>query len=127
SDEPTRGDARPALLYADNPNQSAQEEFVTKVKLTQRVKPGRFTVRDFDFRNQLDYQLFSQAQATTQGELPYEQYVYEPGAFWYEPGQAGGTPVADDKGVARTNEKEGKALVTRDLDGERRGRRVGSD
>jgi len=126
SDEPTTGDPRPALHFADNPNEAAEREFITKVKLTQRVKPGRLTVRDFDFRNRLDYQLFSEARAQVANELPYEQYTYEPGAFWYEPGAggAGDTPVADDKGVARTNEKEGSKLVTRTLDGERRTRRV---
>jgi type VI secretion system secreted protein VgrG len=122
TDGPTSEGPRPALPYVDNPSEAAELEFVTKVRLTQRVKPGRFTVRDFDFRNQLDYQLFQEARAKT--ELAYEQYVYEPGAFWYEPGQAGGTPFADDRGVARTNEKEGKARVTRELDAERRTRRV---
>jgi type VI secretion system secreted protein VgrG len=127
TDEPTNGDVRPSLHYVDNPSQSAEREFITKVKLSQRVKPGRYTLRDFDFRKQLDYQLYSDAKASTPNELPYELYDYEPGAFWYEPGPSGGgagdTPVADDKGVARTNEKEGKQLVTRDLDGERRARR----
>ncbi len=90
SDEPTTGDARAPLHFVDNPNHAAELEFVTKVKLAQRVKPGRFTVRDFDFRNRLDHQLFAEAKAAT--ELPYEHYNYEPGAFWYEPGQGGGTP-----------------------------------
>jgi type VI secretion system secreted protein VgrG len=124
SDQPTQGDARPPLGYVDNPNQAAQREYVTKVKLVQRVKPGRRTVRDFDFRNRLDYQLYAEARAATAPEVPYELYDYEPGAFWYEPGQGGDTPVADDKGIARTSEKEGNRLVTRDLDGERRLRRM---
>jgi type VI secretion system secreted protein VgrG len=123
SDQPTQGDARSPLLYVDHAHGPVERDIVTKVKLAQRVKPGRFTVRDFDFRNRLDYQLFSAAQATTAPELPYELYDYEPGAFWFEPGQGGDTPVADDKGVARTSEKEGNRLVTRDLDGERRARR----
>ncbi len=123
SDEPTTGEARAPLPFVDNPSQSAEREFISKVKLVQRVKPGRMTVRDFDFRNRLDYQLFAEAKATA-SEQPYEHYNYEPGAFWYEPGQGGDTPVADDKGVARTSEKEGAKLVTRDLDGERRARRL---
>src|SRR5512133_3610507 len=68
SDEPTTGDARPALRFVDNPNQAAEREFVTKVKLTQRVKPGRFTVRDFDFRNRLDQQLFAEAKGASPTE-----------------------------------------------------------
>jgi type VI secretion system secreted protein VgrG len=122
SDAPTTGNARLPIPYVDRPNESSELEFVTKVKLAQRVKPGRLTVRDFDFRQKLDYQLFAEARAKT--ELPYEQYIYEPGAFWYEPGQAGDTPVADDKGVARSNEKEANRIVTRNLDAERRARRA---
>ncbi|EYF05451.1 type VI secretion system tip protein TssI/VgrG [Chondromyces apiculatus] len=122
SDEPTAGEARPTLPYADNPNDASEFEYVTKVKLAQEVKPGRYAVRDFDFRNKLDAQLFAEARAAT--ETPYEQYVYEPGAFWYEPGQGGGTPVADDKGIARTNPGEGDKLAQRKLDGDRRARRA---
>ena len=122
SDDPTTGDARPPLPFVDNPSESAEREFVTKVKLAQKVKPGRFTIRDFDFRNKLDAQLFAEARAAT--EVAYEQYLYEPGAFWYEPGQGGDTPVADDKGVARTNPAEGDRLVQRHLDAERRARRA---
>ena len=122
SDQPTAPGPRPSLPFVDNPNQEAEKEFVTKVKLTQKIKPGRVTFRDFDFRNQLDYQLFAEARAKT--EIAYEQYHYDPGAFWVEPGLGGDTPVADDKGIARTNEKEGKARVTRELDGARRTRRV---
>ena len=122
SDEPTTGEARPQLPYVDNPNQAAELEFVSQVKLAQQVKPGRFTVRDFDFRNQLDAQLFAEARAAT--EVPYEHYLYEPGAFWYEPGQGGDTPIADDKGIARTNPGEGAQLAQRNLDAERRARRA---
>lgn len=122
TDKPTAPGPRPALPFVDNPNQEAEKEFATKVKLTQKVKPGRFTFRDFDFRKNLDYQLFCEARAKT--ELPYEHYYYDPGAFWFEPGQGGDTPVADDKGIARTIEREGQARVTRELDASRRTRRV---
>jgi type VI secretion system secreted protein VgrG len=124
SDEPTARDARPPLPFVDNPSQSAEKEFVSNVKLVQRVKPGRVTVRDFDFRGALDAQLFAEARANAAAELAYEQYHYEPGAFWYEPGQAGDTPMADSKGVARTNKGEADRLAQRHLDGERRTRRA---
>jgi type VI secretion system secreted protein VgrG len=122
TDQPTVPGSRAALPFVDNPNQEAEKEFATKVKLTQKVKPGRFTFRDFDFRKNLDYQLFSDARAKT--ELAYEHYHYDPGAFWFEPGQGGDTPVADDKGIARTNEREANARTTRELDAARRTRRV---
>jgi type VI secretion system secreted protein VgrG len=122
SDEPTSRDPRPSLPFVDNPGESAEKEFITKVNLAQQVRPGRFTVRDFDFRNQLDAQLFAEARAAT--ETAYEHYDYEPGAFWYEPGQGGDTPVADSKGVARTSMSEGNLIAQRLLDGERRGRRA---
>jgi type VI secretion system secreted protein VgrG len=122
SDQPTQGDPRPPLHYVSGLTQGTLHEIITRVTLAQRVKPGRFTVRDFDFRNQLDYQLFTAARAAT--EIPYELYDYEPGALWFEPGQGGDTPVADDRGTARTNPAEGDRLVGRYLDAERRGRRA---
>ncbi len=124
SDEPTTRDARTALPFVDNPSQSAEREFISKVKLVQNVKPGRFTVRDFDFRGALDAQLFAEARAAVAAEAAYEQYTYEPGAFWYEPGQSSDTPVADSKGVARTSKGEGDRLAQRHLDGQRRARRA---
>ncbi len=114
-----------ALPYADNPNEAFTPEYTTKVRLAQQVTPGRYTIRDFDFRNRPDYQLFADSESDSDNdENKYEQYHYLPGAFVVEPGQGGDTPVADDRGIARVNEAEARNLAQRSLDGERRDRRV---
>lgn len=127
TDEPTSNPPRPGgpLPYVDNPNEASEREFTTSVRLAQVVKPGRFTIRDFDFRNRPDYQLFAKAESGSDNEEnKYEQYHYLPGAFVVEPGQGGDTPVADDRGIARVNEPEAQRLAQRSLDGARRDRRV---
>jgi len=127
ADEPQSNAPRPGgpLPYADNPNEAFAPEFTTKVRQAQVVTPGRYTIRDFDFRNRPDYQLFAESESDSDNEEnKYEQYHYLPGAFVVEPGQGGDTPVADDRGIARVNETEAQNLAQRSLDGERRDRRV---
>ena len=90
------------------------EESITSVGLAQKVAPGKFTVGDYDFRLKPDLPLWADSTAEAPESL-LEHYRYEPGAFWLEPGQGGGTPAADDKGVARTDMKEAEARAEREL------------
>ncbi len=117
SDVPHARDPRPGppIPYEDKPNEAAEREFVTKVRLAHRVRPGRFTLRDHDFRRRADYQLVGKAAPAEAPEDFYEQYRYVPGGFLVETGKGGDTPVADDKGVARHDEKEGGELAQRGL------------
>jgi type VI secretion system secreted protein VgrG len=106
---------RPMLPYADNPNQAAEKEFVTRVRLSHEVRPGAFTLRDFDFRNP-GFPLFAEAPKAAGAEAAYEQYQYRPGQFLIETEGGGDTPVADDQAVARHvaaygNEQAARALV----------------
>jgi type VI secretion system secreted protein VgrG len=104
----------PPIPYTDNPNQTAQKEYVQHVRLGHEVRPGASTYRDYDFRNP-PYPLFG--KATPKAPAPedaYEQYRYDPGAFLVE-SAGGGTPFADDKGVYRRDEKYGTDLSTRVL------------
>jgi type VI secretion system secreted protein VgrG len=113
--------AAPPIHYVDNPSQSAEKEFVTKVRLSHEVRPGAHTIRDYDFRNP-SFPLFGDAPKAKAPEDKYEQYHYEPGSFLVETGKGGDTPVADDKGVARYEQKSGKDRAERALGGERMGR-----
>ena len=123
-DEPQAGDPRAGLPlpFLDSPGQAAagEKEYVTAVRFGQDVKPGRVTIRDFDFRRPR-MTLESEAPATTGEEARYEQYRYEPSAFLRElPAEAElatSTPVADDRGVARFEGAHGTALAARDLAG----------
>jgi len=123
-DKPQTAEARAggAIHFVDNPNQAAEKEFITHVRLAHEVRPGAHVIRDYDFRNP-NFPLYSEAAKAPAPEDRYEQYHYKPGAFLIEPGKGGGTPVADDKGVARYDQTFGKTVAERRLAGERMGRR----
>ncbi|HEX4405606.1 MAG TPA: type VI secretion system tip protein TssI/VgrG [Polyangia bacterium] len=125
SDSPETNEPRAGfpLPYADNPNQAANREFITQVRLAQVVRPGAVTLRDFDFRRKPDYQLLGKA-VQTGDEAVYEQYQYRPGAMVIDDAKGGGTPVADDKGVARNDDKQGADLANKELLGIRAGQRI---
>ena len=117
---PIRGSS--PISYVDNPNQAAEKEFVTHVRLSHEVRPGAHTIRDHDFRKP-GFALLGEAPKAKAPEDKYEQYHYQPGAFLVETGKGGDTPVADDKGVARHDAKSGKDRAARALLGERMGNR----
>jgi type VI secretion system secreted protein VgrG len=125
SDSLHEGDARAwgPLRFVDNPNRSADREFVTGLRFWHEVRPGAFTFRDYDFRHP-SFALAGEAERAPAPEERYEQYHYRPGGFLIEGGRGGGTPVADDKGVARHDLDYGKARARRALAGERGGNRA---
>ena len=129
NDQPNKNELRSGLPipYVDNPS-SGDDEYVQHVRLAQEVRPGAHVVRDFDFRRKPDYQLFGRSKAmgkeSAVREQKYEQYVYHPGGFRIDDGKAGGTPVADDKGTARHDEKEAGSLAERVLVGIRTSNRM---
>lgn len=112
-----------ALSYVDNPNRESEQEYVTRVRLAHAVKPGAHVIRDYDFRNP-SYALMGEAPKASGAEAKYEQYHYEPGASLIEGGKGGGTPAADDKGVARYEQSHAKDRADRMLGGARSDKRV---
>ena len=104
----------PPIHYVDNPSQAAEKEFVSHVRIAQEVRPGAHTIRDYDFRNPA-FQLFGEATMAPSPEDKLEQYQYDPGSFLVEGAKGGDTPVADDKGVARYEQKYGNDLAERSL------------
>ncbi len=106
--------AAPPLPYVDNPTQSAEKEFVSHVRVAHEVRPGAHTIRDYDFRNPA-FQLFGEASKAAAPEDKLEQYHYDPGSFLVEGAKGGDTPAADDKGIARYEQKYGKSLSERSL------------
>ena len=100
-DAPTRGDARPAIRNAENPNQPGNNEWMCRVHLTHEVRPGAAMIRDFDFEKP-KYLLRGEGEKTKKEEF-FEQYVYEHGSF--------------------TDDKEGKRRTDILLQSERRTKR----
>ncbi len=112
----------PPIHYVDNPNAAGEIEYVTQVRLSHEVRPGAYTIRDYDFRNP-SFALFGEAKKADPPESIYEQYQYWPGGSIAETGAAGDTPVADDKGFARYDQRHLAERASAALLGERAGRR----
>ena len=120
-DELQNGAVRsPAIPYVDNPNEAQEEEFATLLHLTREVRPGAHVLRDYDFRMP-GYQLYGKSPKIG-AEKRYEQYHQKSGSAWIEDQSGGGTPVADDKGTARTNQDYMNEHATRRLEANRTGR-----
>ena len=113
-DTPQSNPARPPIAFRDNPT-DADREHVTEVHVGRRIKPGKLTVRDHDYRRPAAYALRSSAKAQGGVEEALESYHYQPGAFLYESDKGEPSPVADDRGRYRTDEKEAAALAERRL------------
>ncbi|WP_437538998.1 type VI secretion system tip protein TssI/VgrG [Sorangium sp. So ce726] len=113
----------PSIAFRDNPT-DADLEHVTKVRVGRQIRPGRYSVRDHDHRRPPNYALLSTAKAAEPLEESLERFHYVPGAFLYESDKGQPTPVADDRGRYRTDEKEAGALAQRRLDAQRVGARA---
>ncbi|MBI4952744.1 MAG: type VI secretion system tip protein VgrG [Myxococcales bacterium] len=115
-----------ALGYVDQPNESAEMEFATAVRLGQQVRSGRFGLRDHDFRRSPKYELLGATPRTESVEGSLEQYQFAPGSSVVErSGEGGGaTLVGDDQGVARHDDKTALARATRRLEAAQVRRRV---
>jgi type VI secretion system secreted protein VgrG len=113
------------IRYVDQPSRAYGRQFVTAVKVSQEVRPGKVTLRAHDFRRRTGFALVGDASIKPPlgGEERLEQVHYEHGAFVVEGHKRGETPVADDKGVARADERVAKARAERHLAGERASRR----
>jgi len=125
-DRPHSGAPRAAALpFRDSPGQAqaARHEYVTAVRLHEEVRPGRHVVRDFDYRRP-KFRLEGNSAADGAPHALMEQYFYRPGASLAEVGKAGGTPTADDKGMARHADEVGQSLAERSLQALRGPRRV---
>ena len=96
----------------------ADKEHVTGVKVSRQVRPGKLTLRDYDYRRPADYPLG--ASSETEGvESQLESYHYVPGAFVFETDKGTPSPVADDRGMHRADEDEGQKLADKRLNAER--------
>ncbi len=115
SDAPQNNEQRPLpIAYHDKPSNDAGAEHVTAVRVSRLVRPGKLTLRDHDYRRPAGFALG--ASATRGGvEEHLESFHYEPGAFLFEASGGLSTPVADDRGMHRTDETEGAELAKRRL------------
>jgi type VI secretion system secreted protein VgrG len=119
SDAPETSDLRdPRIPFRDEPG-DVDREHVTRVRAGRRVRPGRYTLRDHDYRRPPSYRLMASAAAESAVEQQLERFHYTPGAFLFESDRGDPTPAADDRGRYRTDEAEAAAIVQRRLEAER--------
>jgi type VI secretion system secreted protein VgrG len=116
SDAPQSNEARPNMIpFRDNPT-SAEREHVTDLRVGRKVRPGKYTMRDHDYRRPPNYKLMSSAGGGTLAvEEKLERYHYTPGAFLFGTDKGDDSPSADDKGKARTDEAEAAVLAQKRL------------
>ncbi len=118
-DCPNKGAARPPVSFVDKPNERVAIEYVTAVRSRRQVRPGRYTQSDVDYRKALDYPLASSAAQGNAVESQLERYHHNYGSFLWKAEGGGDTPHADDRGPARTNEREGAKQVNKRLEAQR--------
>jgi type VI secretion system secreted protein VgrG len=118
ADAPSRREAQASVRFVAEPSERVDFEYVTHVRTHREVRPGRYTQSDVDYRKALNYPLAASASrgSTVEGKL--ERYHHNYGSFLWK-GQGGGTPVADDRGAARTSEREGGKQVDKRLEAQR--------
>ena len=121
ADAPQANDLRqPPIAFRDEPT-VADKEHVTAVSIGRRVRPGKYTMRDVDYRRPASYPLMTTATGTAAVEQKLERFHYTPGAFLFEASAGGDTPSADDRATHRTDEKEGQKLADKRLAAKRLG------
>lgn len=119
ADAPQSNAARAPITFRDNPT-TADLEHVTDVRIARKVRPGKLTIRDVDYRKPPSYNLAASASGGASAvEDKLERFHYEPGAFLYGAEKGDETPIADDKGKTRTDETEGQKLAQRRLEAKR--------
>jgi type VI secretion system secreted protein VgrG len=118
-DAPHTNPPRPPIKYNHKLLGRAAPEHCSNARIAERVAPGRYTIKDFDFRRP-DFHLVGEAPPAKAPEDFYEQYHYDPGASVYlDPSGPGSWPVADDKGKVRWVDQECKGRAERGLEAER--------
>ncbi len=118
SDAPQRADARAPIPFRENPT-AADREHVRKVHVGRRIRPGKYTMQDHDYRKDPSFKLLAEAKQGQGIEERLERYHYTPGAFLFGSDKGESTPHADDKGKTRTDEREATILAQKRLDAKR--------
>jgi type VI secretion system secreted protein VgrG len=117
SDSPQRGEPRTARLPFKADVTMVTGEYATHLRAAREVRPGRYSVRDRDYRLPAAYPLLASTSAPgLDQEAALETFHNSPGAFLFESAKGEATPSADDRGKFRSDEAEGARLAKRRLD-----------
>ncbi|MCA9624069.1 MAG: type VI secretion system tip protein VgrG [Myxococcales bacterium] len=120
SDQPQANPPRPELAVSTQSQLSVNDQHVADVTIGKRVRPGRYTVRDHDYRRPAAQRLLGEASVGDALEDQLERYHYVPGAFLFgTDGEGDDSPIADGRGKTRHSPKEGAAIAKRRLEAKR--------
>ncbi|HSN97268.1 MAG TPA: type VI secretion system tip protein TssI/VgrG, partial [Candidatus Nanopelagicales bacterium] len=117
----------PPLRYMASPPERSEAPHATQVRLTHELRPGRYTIRDYDPRRP-NFELIGQAALLPEEagvEALLEDFVYRPGisrALVAEDDGAN-TPVADAMGICRATQEACRKTAERRLEALRAGKR----
>jgi len=119
SDAPHANEPRSKVAFNDAIQGVPDTEHATGVMVGQRVRPGKYTLRDVDHRRTPGYPLFASERGPSHSEALLERYHYVPGSFLFASDGDGASPNADDRGAARTDPNEGKKVSKKRLEAKR--------
>ncbi|MEM1032620.1 MAG: type VI secretion system tip protein TssI/VgrG [Myxococcota bacterium] len=116
----------PPVAFVDQIDEAHRSgvDWANGVRVEHTTRPGRVTLRDYDFRRPR-FPLFASSPTPAPGEEgEYDQYFYRPSEMLAEASSAdGGTPVADDLAAARFSQARGASEAQRRLDALRHDKR----
>ena len=120
SDAPQKNEPRAAPIPFRDSGSDLLPGHATRLRVVQKVRPGKYTLRDHDYRLAPSYPLARSAEGkNVPAEEKLERFHYTPGAFLFGSEKGEDTPNADDKGKTRTDEKEAELVAKKRLDAKR--------
>ena len=120
SDAPQRAEPRAMHIPYKADITMVTGEYVTNVKMKRELKPGRVVFRDREYRSPAGYVLGATAKAKAlQVETQLEQFEVLPGRFLVQSTQGGGTPIADDQGTYRSDERHAERIAQKEIESNR--------
>lgn len=122
SDAPQRVPSSATIPFCDDvsampPNQ----DYATRVQVKQRLRPGKYTICDHDYRRSTPQCDLTQTSEDHEidVEARFERRQYRPGIMLYRSPELNDTEVADSDGRTRADQSEGAALARRRLEAKR--------
>ena len=124
-DAPERAEPRPgALAFTSTPSSTRVDPFLAEARIALAMRSGALALGDFDFQRPL-FHPTHRARSAGPGEAGLERWIYAPGAGLVGApvdGTEGGAGAAE--GESRCDDRQGRAVAERRLDGLREGRRI---
>lgn len=72
------------IPYVDSPSRDFEREYLTAIRIAQQVRPGKVTLRDFDFRRNPAFPFYANKGSGHSIEDELEHYSYAPNSFLVE-------------------------------------------